>query len=103
MSDFLDVPGASGAVYRFRRAQVTQLPATAGNLLVVTAAKGRRHYHVCAAVQSLGLAAALPPVAERPRGAQVFIRLNVARTVRQAEHADIVAAVQPDQALDDLA
>ena len=45
---------------------------------------------------------ALEAVLRERRGAALFVRLNVARTVREAEHADIVAAVEPLRVLDDL-
>ena len=101
--DFLDVPGASGTQYRFRLARVGELPVTAGNLVAVTGAPARRRFLLCAAARSLNRAAPAVDAALREApGAKVFIRLNVARAVRQAEHADIVAAVSPDTDLPDL-
>lgn len=101
--DFLDVRGASGAAYRFRRADPDHLPATAGNLVAVSGASPRLDFLLCATTSNLSSAARPAGEAVRDkRGAQLFIRLNVARAVRQAEHADIVAAVQPAQALAEL-
>jgi hypothetical protein len=101
--DFLDVTGASGATYRFRRIGVDALPATAGNLLVVAGAPSRLSYRLCAAARSLNTAgAAIAPRLAEVRGAKLFVRLNVSRVVRDAEHADIVAAVRPETDLPDL-
>lgn len=103
MSDFLDVPGASGNSYRFRRARVTDLPSMAGNVVAVAGSQAKRRFLLCGAARSLNHAApAIDAALRDARGANVFIRLNVARTVREAEHADIVAAVRPDSDLPDI-
>lgn len=102
--DFLDVPGASGAQYRFRRASVPELPATAGNVVAVTGTPPRARFLLCGAARSLSQAGpTLEAALSRAPGATLFIRLNVGRAVREAEHADIVAALQPDADLADLA
>jgi hypothetical protein len=101
--NFLDVTGASGTTYRFREARLDRLPASAGNLLAVTGAPPRLTYVVCAAARSLAAAAA--PVREAIGGARdvrAYVRLNVSRATREAEHADIVAAHPPDHDLPDL-
>lgn len=101
--DFLDVPGASGAAYRFRRADPRELPATAGNLLLVAGEGAARRYLLCGMARSLERAG--PAIHERLAGvgdAALFIRLNVARAVREAELADIVAAVRPEVALPEI-
>lgn len=101
--DFLDVTGASGTAYRFRRAAAGQLPATAGNLLVVSGVGAKRRYRLCAAARSLNHAdAAVRDALTGARGAEVYVRLNIARTTREAEHADIVAGVGPELDLPDL-
>ncbi len=103
MDEFLDVSGASGARYRFRRAAPAELPVMAGNLLVATGSPARLKVLFCGAARSLARAA--PVVSETlkaNRNAELFMRLNVARTVREAEHADIVAAVAPDTEAADL-
>jgi hypothetical protein len=96
MSDFVDVPGASGAQYRFRRADPAQLPPTAGNLLVAAGRPGRLDVLHCEAASSLAQAApAAAEVLKANRQARLYVRLNVARTTREAEHQDIVAATIP--------
>jgi len=103
MGDFLDIPGASGTPYRFRRTTPAELPAMAGNLLVAVGAAPRLKVIFCGSARSLARAA--PTVAEilqANRNAGLFVRLNVARTVREAEHADIVAAVAPETEAADL-
>ena len=97
MGDFLDVQGASGTPYRFRRATPAELPATAGNLLVAAGNGARPKVVFCGSSRSLAKAA--PRIAETlkaSKNAQLFVRLNVARAVREAEHADIVAALAPE-------
>lgn len=101
MSDFIDLPGASGARYRFRRAAPAELPPTAGNLVVATGQGGRLKVLLCGAARSLSKAA--PAAAEAlkaSRDARLYVRLNVARTTREAEHQDIVAAVAPAEVAD---
>lgn len=103
MDDFIDVPGASGAVYRFRRTTLAELPAMAGNVLVAVGVTARLQVLFCGAARSLARAA--PVVAEALNdhpGARLFVRFNVARTVREAEHADIVAAVAPQAQAPDI-
>jgi hypothetical protein len=97
MSDFLDVPGASGARYRFRRADLHALPATAGNLLVVSPRKSEPVIRLCVAADSLAQAApAARDALKAHRGAVLYIRLNIARAVREAEHDDIAATATDD-------
>lgn len=103
MSDFVDVPGASGAQYRFRVAAPAELPPTAGNLLVATGRTGRLKVLLCGAPASLSKAApAAAEVLKANRNARLYVRLNVARTTREAEHQDIVAAVAPAEIAADL-
>jgi len=103
MGDFLDISGASGAAYRFRRATPADLPVMAGNLLVMTGASARPKVLFCGAARSLARAAPVVTEALKAnRNARLFVRLNVARAVREAEHADIVAAVAPEAEASDL-
>lgn len=103
MTDFLDVPGATGARYRFRRAALDALPVNAGNVVALDGKAGKTRYLLCAATRSLARAeTTLREALGDQRSAAVYVRLNVARTVREAEHADIVAAVEPLRVLDDL-
>lgn len=101
--EFLDVPGASGAHYRFRRSTMAELPMTAGNVIAVVGAPAKRRFLVCAAARSLNRAAPEIEAALREaRKVQLYIRLNIARAIREAEHADIVAAIRPEADLPDL-
>jgi hypothetical protein len=103
MDDFLDVAGASGARYRFRRSAPGELPASAGNLLVATGSPARPRILFCGSAHSLARAAtAVSETLKDDRNARLFVRLNVARAVREAEHQDIVAAVGPDTEASDL-
>jgi hypothetical protein len=103
MTDFVELQGASGAHYRFRRAELTELPATAGNAVVATGAPGRLKILYCAAARSFSQAATvLGDTLAHHRGAKLYIRLNVARATREAEHADLVAGLSPEAHADDL-
>jgi hypothetical protein len=99
VSQFLDLCGASGAVYRFRRARPDQLPATAGNFALVR--RDIRQVVCCGAVRSLGDAASawLRLVNEEQLADSLYIRLNVARNTRLYEHSDLVAALRPQATL----
>lgn len=103
MGDFIDIPGASGTPYRFRRITPAELPATAGNLVVAVGQPPRLKVIFCGSARSLARAAAtVDESLKANRGAKLFVRLNVARAVREAEHADIVAAVAPEIEVADL-
>ncbi|CAN7639900.1 hypothetical protein LJR219_005017 [Phenylobacterium sp. LjRoot219] len=90
--DFIDVPGASGAAYRFRRWPGAGLHRPIAGNFVVVIERGRK-------IEGLGvtddLSRAPEQLAERLKGAALFTRLNIARAVREAEHADL-AAHHPD-------
>lgn len=101
--DFLDVSGASGAQYRFRRASLGELPMTAGNVVAVSGPPSKPRFLLCGAARSLSRAEpAIQAALGAARDAKLFIRLNVAAAVREAEHADISAAVEPEANLPDL-
>ena len=101
--EFVDVIGASGAAYRFRAATPEQLPVTAGNLIVATGTPPRPGVRLCVSTHTLQRAApAARDALAATRSGRVYIRLNIARATRDAEHADIVAAVAPDLDLRDL-
>ena len=100
--DFLDVPGASGAHYRFRRVDRDGLPPGGGNLVAVGGAPPHRRLLLCGTARSLVRAAPALEAALANPAAAVFVRLNVARAAREAEHADIVAAVRPDADLPEI-
>jgi hypothetical protein len=103
MGDFIDLTGASGAPYRFRRVDLGDLPAMAGNLVVARGEAGRLEVLLCGAARSLSRAApAAAEVLQAHRDARLYVRLNVARTVREAEHADLVVGMSPATAVADL-
>jgi hypothetical protein len=87
---FLDVQGASGAIYRFRRWGDQTTP-TAGNYVVRAANTGQLLVigvtHDLLQIRKSAL--------ESRADAELYVRLNVARAVRQAEHEDL-AGKYPD-------
>lgn len=103
MTDFVDIQGASGTPYRFRRADLTELPAMAGNAIVASGASTRLKVSFCGSARSLAQSApALRQALNAKRGACLYIRLNVARTTRDAVHADLVAGLGPEVHTGDL-
>jgi len=103
MTDFVDLQGASGAQYRFRRADPADLPAMAGNAVIVSGQPPRLKVLFCGSSRSLaGAASAIGRTLAGRRGARLYVRLNVARTTREAEHADLVAGLNPEAHVDEL-
>jgi hypothetical protein len=91
--DFIDIPGAAGTVYRFRRWPSSgSHPPIAGNFVLV-AEKTRKAVAV-GVVDDLSRAA--QRVGTLPHGTALFTRLNIARRVRESEHSDV--AVTPMRA-----
>ena len=93
MQSFIDLPGASGARYRFRLwpEGAVHLPIAGNNVIVKADPEGIRVLLV-GATNSLSLARADWPRVARQGPTHVFTRLNVGRVERMAEHADISAA-----------
>lgn len=103
MSDIIDLRGASGAAYRFRRVDPAALPATAGNFVYAREEAGELAVLCCGTALSLTSAGDLRrDVVERHGEADLFIRLNVARAVRRGEHEDIVERIQPPATYDEI-
>lgn len=104
MTDLVDLLGASGVRYRFRRAEPGALPAMAGNLVVANGPPSRLKVQFCGGARSLAQAGpAISEMLSAHRGARLYIRLNVARAIREAEHADLVAGLNPQAHVGDLA
>jgi uncharacterized protein YecE (DUF72 family) len=100
VQEHLDLQGASGATYRFRLiADPDQLPATSGNFVYVGWHGATPQVFCCGAVNSLSAALQSWDEAVRAYGASdVYVRLNVARSVRDEEHADLVEKYRPPMA-----
>ena len=97
----LDLKGLSGTAYRFRHvASPAELPAHAGAFVLARPAGSLAATQIaaCGTRRSLLELAKLWPdlVAD---GAQMFVRLNVSRAARLAEHEDLVAALKPAEVL----
>ena len=97
MKEHVDLQGASGASYRFRLvADPGQLPASSGNFAYVRWRGAAPQIACCGAVNSLLSANRLWDEAVRGHGVEgLYIRLNVARAVRDEEHADLVQKLRP--------
>jgi len=84
--DFIDIRGASGTAYRFRRWPQTGVhPPIAGNIVLVAA--GTRKLIEVGMLDDLSQAPFV--LAERLTGADLFTRFNVSRANRESEHADM--------------
>ncbi len=97
MKEHLDLQGASGATYRFRLIlDPGQLPATSGNFVYVRWRGVTPQVAFCGAVNSLGSANRFWDQAVRAHGVEgLYVRLNVARSKRDEEHADLVEKLRP--------
>jgi hypothetical protein len=97
MSEFIDLAGASGVVYRFQRVpDLGALPAIAGNFVYVRG-QGSGMSVICAGTGETLLDAG-KHWAEAVREHQaeaIFVRKNVSRRSREQEHRDIVEARAP--------
>ena len=99
MKAFVDLPGASGAQYRFRLwPEGAAHPPIAGNYACLQF-EGEA-YAVLAVGETLDLSRLGSELPKRLREAKpvIYTRLNVAREVRQAEHHDITAGVKGSKA-----
>jgi hypothetical protein len=95
MQDFIDLEGASGAIYRFRRwpPGAGHLP-MAGNYVVVR--QKPEGLAIVSVAASDDLSRAQDEAAKLLReGGELFTRLNVARSTRMTEHEDLSARYQP--------
>ncbi|HEX7946327.1 MAG TPA: hypothetical protein VF495_16790 [Phenylobacterium sp.] len=92
MKDFVELTGASGATYRFRRVAAGEtLQRIAGNYAVLKARAGGFSVRFVGATNDLSqVRAECPP--EVMKGAHLYVRLNVPRAPREAELADLAAA-----------
>lgn len=97
MKEFVDLRGASGSLYRFRRwPEGGAHPPIAGNYVVLREEPEGFKVLVAGVTSNLSQAAAeCRKVLAKEAGAQLFTRLNVARALRGAEHDDIVAHYNP--------
>ncbi len=100
MQDFIDLQGASGASYRFRRRPqgASHLPAAGTMCWSRRRAPG---FKVLTVGTSIDLSSTRPPSAPRAgrKATHLFTRLNVSRAVRTFEHEDLVAGYRPDEVI----
>src|SRR4051812_9957757 len=92
MMDFVELTGASGTNYRFRRVRGGEPhQRIAGNYVVLKPRKGGFTVRYVGATNDLSQASSeCPP--EVLKGAQLYVRLNVPRAPREAEQADLAAS-----------
>jgi hypothetical protein len=105
VTELVDLAGASGAQYRFRRVEdPAQLPVMAGNFAYLRRTEGGWDVVCCGATNILLLAGTLRAAAIQDHGAEpaCYIRLNVSGTARAREYEDLVAQHKPPMAYPDL-
>ncbi|HEX8233173.1 MAG TPA: hypothetical protein VF559_07505 [Caulobacteraceae bacterium] len=96
MYSYLDLRGASGACYRFRPASEVKTPMSGGFVYIRNGGDGCQLIYASAAENLL----TDPPsrwseAVSRYGATDIFLRLNVSRTARNQEMADIAEAHQP--------
>ncbi len=97
MNEIIDLVGSTGRPYRFRRVSLPAfLPVMSGNFVFVRW-QGDKAEVVCSGTaDSLIYAAGGWADATRHHGAHsIYVRLNVSRTVRIAEHDDLAVRHNP--------
>jgi hypothetical protein len=88
---FIDLVGASGAQYRFRKVE-GQLPPIGGNFVCIRQEAGAVRVVGCGKARTLARALADEIKGLGAQG-DLYIRLNVAGALRDSEHEDLVAAL----------
>jgi len=97
MNSYIDLRGASGAVYRYTLAENAK-PRTAVSGTFVYIKAGKPQPQVLYAGQTLNLSEGAPelwPQAKEQGATHLFTRLNVASAAREAELADLLAVETP--------
>jgi len=104
VKQFIDIVGASGSIYRFHRVGgPVRLPATAGNFIFMRSCPNGDDVICCGMARSLVLAgSAWKSAVEQHQATSIFMRLNVSRLIRAAEHDDIIARQKPILTINDL-
>ena len=96
MNDFIDLPGASGATYRFRLwpEGASHLP-IAGNYMFVRESSDGVKVVLAGLTNDLSSCRKEFRKAAKRKATHIYTRLNVSRATRHAEHEDIVAGIKP--------
>jgi hypothetical protein len=93
--DFVDVMAASGAAYRFHRADPADLPHRAGNFLFVRLGFDGATVVGCGSSNDLSLSRGLWEAAQAHFAEAVYVRLNIVRGRRSEVLADIAGLHRP--------
>ena len=95
MSNFIELVGASGTAYRFRKPDGAVTP-IGGNFVYVREEDGAARVVCCGRARSLGMALirpAWPRDENAAQGDQLYLRLNAIASVRASEHEDLLAGL----------
>lgn len=95
MNSFIDLVGASGAAYRFRKPDGAVSP-IGGNFVYLREADDGVRVVCCGCARSLGWALSQPiwlNDENSAEGDQLYLRLNAIRATRASEHEDLVAGL----------
>jgi hypothetical protein len=92
---FIDLIGASGAAYRFRKAEGGLSP-IGGNFVYVRDVDGMPRVVCCGKARSIGWVLTKRTWFDDENGEpgdQLYVRLNATGTIRRSEHEDLVAGL----------
>lgn len=95
MSSFIDLVGATGTAYRFRKPDGALSP-IGGNFVYVREHEGARRVVCCGRARSLGWALSKPAWFSDENAApddQLYVRLNAIAHTRNGEHEDLLAGL----------
>lgn len=95
MSSFIELIGASGAAYRFRRSDAA-LSSVGGNFVYMRHRDGGRHVVCCGKARSLawGLGKRNWHLDENAaHDDELYVRLNAIESVRSREHEDLLTGL----------
>ncbi|WP_454718832.1 hypothetical protein [Caulobacter segnis] len=96
VTEFIDIMGASGGAYRFHRIAGSQTPPPgAGNFVYLDTSGASPRVVCCGTAITLVQAESARGQALAHGARDLYVRLNIARATRDAEHDDIVQAHRP--------
>ena len=103
MKSFVDITGASGAIYRFDAiASAADVPAVAGNFIFARLGRHAVEVVCCGLTMNLNEMIGRWGSEIAPGDTQgIFIRLNTLRKARDREHKDIFDKHQPELVVGD--
>lgn len=96
MREFIDLQGATGAHYRFRRWHPGHVPVAGNYALIRFGPSGQEVLRLGVSGDLSTLPRALDEELDEQAGVELYTRLNVPRAVRVAEDADLKRHYAPE-------